>query len=65
MSAMDENEDESVSYGEYIEFMYDVLCHLEREEYIQDVAFQSAVLGVQSAEEAPEESVEEVPAAEG
>jgi len=65
MSAMDENEDGSVSYGEYIEFMYDVLCHLEREEYIQDVAFQSAVLGVQSAEEAPEESVEEVPAAEG
>ncbi|QDZ23340.1 hypothetical protein HOP50_10g58780 [Chloropicon primus] len=61
LSAMDEDENGMVTYSEYVEFMYDVLCHLEREEYIQDVAFEKAVT---EAPEAVEEPVEEAPATE-
>ena len=52
LSAMDEDDNGMVTYAEYVEFMYDVLCHLEREEYIQDVAFENAMLAGDASEEA-------------
>ena len=38
MSAVDENEDGMVEYGELVEFMFSALCHLEREAFIQSAA---------------------------
>ncbi len=66
MGAMDEDQDGKVTYSEFIDFMYDVLQHLEREEYIQDVAFdtmmeaQEEAAAAEAAAEAPQE--EEAPA---
>eukprot|EP00218_Dolichomastix_sp_CCMP3274_P007625 CAMPEP_0170134698 /NCGR_PEP_ID=MMETSP0033_2-20121228/2054_1 /TAXON_ID=195969 /ORGANISM="Dolichomastix tenuilepis, Strain CCMP3274" /LENGTH=467 /DNA_ID=CAMNT_0010370269 /DNA_START=39 /DNA_END=1442 /DNA_ORIENTATION=- len=39
MAAVDDNEDGVVSYRELVEFLYDVLVHLEREDVIQETAF--------------------------
>eukprot|EP00232_Nephroselmis_pyriformis_P004517 CAMPEP_0182912656 /NCGR_PEP_ID=MMETSP0034_2-20130328/37628_1 /TAXON_ID=156128 /ORGANISM="Nephroselmis pyriformis, Strain CCMP717" /LENGTH=481 /DNA_ID=CAMNT_0025049335 /DNA_START=86 /DNA_END=1527 /DNA_ORIENTATION=- len=57
MAAVDENDDGDVRYSELVDFMYDVLLHLEREQYVQQVAFATA------AEEA-EYYADEEPAAE-
>jgi len=60
LSAMDEDDNGTVTYSEYVEFMYDVLCHLEREEYIQDVAFEKAYMEApEGGEVAPEKATEE------
>ena len=63
LSAMDMDENGLVTYSEYVGFMYDVLCHLEREEYIQDVAFENAMMADEVVD-APEGEVveEETPA---
>ncbi|KAK9803990.1 hypothetical protein WJX72_011083 [[Myrmecia] bisecta] len=39
ISAIDGNEDGQVQYAEVVDFMYDVLAHLEREAFIQSVAY--------------------------
>lgn len=51
IAAVDENEDGKVTYGELVDFLFDVLTHLERENYIQEVAF-SAELDRMEEEEA-------------
>lgn len=43
IAAVDDDGDGVVSYGELVDFLFDVLTHLERENYIQDVAFATYV----------------------
>ena len=39
IAAVDSDEDGVVEYEELVDFLFDVLSHLERERYIQDNAF--------------------------
>ena len=39
IAAIDSDEDGAVEYEELVDFLFDVLSHLERERYIQDNAF--------------------------
>jgi len=57
VAAVDADEDGKVTYGELVDFLFDVLTHLERENYIQEVAF-SAQLDKLEAEMAEGEPVE-------
>ena len=40
----DENEDGRVSYKELLDFMLDILMHIEREAYVQEVAFENEMM---------------------
>lgn len=39
IAAVDADEDGEVQYGELVDFMYDVLTHLNREKFVQELAF--------------------------
>jgi len=41
IAAVDADEDGKVTYSELVDFLFDVLTHLERENYIQEVAFSA------------------------
>ncbi|GHP04881.1 hypothetical protein PPROV_000363300 [Pycnococcus provasolii] len=43
-NAIDENEDGRVSYKELLDFMLDILMHIEREAYVQEVAFENEMM---------------------
>jgi len=38
MAAVDENDDGMVEWEELVDFMYDVLMHLDRNQYVDEVA---------------------------
>jgi len=48
MASVDENEDGQVEYGELVEFMFNALCHLEREDLVQSIAFETAAANMES-----------------
>jgi len=50
IAAVDENEDGKVTYGELVDFLYEVLTHLERENYIQEVAFSAELDRIEEAQ---------------
>jgi len=51
VAAVDADEDGKVTYGELVEFLFDVLTHLERENYIQEVAFSAELDRLEEAQE--------------
>lgn len=52
IAAVDANEDGKVTYAELVDFLFDVLTHLERENYIQEVAFSAELDRIEEAEAA-------------
>mmetsp|Transcript_26603 Transcript_26603/g.66643 ORF Transcript_26603/g.66643 Transcript_26603/m.66643 type:complete len:341 (-) Transcript_26603:88-1110(-) len=54
IAAVDVNDDGKVSYSELVDFLFDVLTHLERETYIQELAFTAELDRVEEDEAAAE-----------
>jgi hypothetical protein len=42
MAAVDENDDGMVEWEELVDFIYDVLMHLDRNQYVEEVAEDNA-----------------------
>ena len=55
VAAVDEDQDGKVTYAELVDFLFDVLVHLERENYIQEVAFSAELDRLEEAAHAAEE----------
>lgn len=55
IAAVDEDQDGKVTYAELVDFLFDVLTHLERENYIQEVAFSAELDKLEAEAEAEEQ----------